>query len=646
MRVQDSTLRGRLSAAGKELREDESGAMMVIGLFFAFFLVGALYYLLGIGQAVMYRERLQDAADTAAFAGAVFKARAMNFIALINMIMALLLAILIVIYSLYLMLMALTIIFQIMCGIPWTAAFGCPASAVTRAGANWVKQLYENVKGPINNMIKLGSKAGEAISVGAPFVAPVLSFARVSGTYSPPASFGVSLSAPNPVQRLPTRKAPYKELCDKALEYADYPWNALKNLVPGVGLIIGWLGQKFNSMAAAVVCGGSTSAPDLTGAISEIGAEHGVEDGSPGYIIPRNTDQVECYQNGTRDACDRFAQWQKESSWDRTQGICTDIITNPVTLRATLPDGAISRQCTARLEGATRSCLTTRNGPTGPRFGYRYAVQEVVVKVRVTGGAVSVEVPSIRSVSAYPSGRGLDRPLCGVDGSWSTSTNIEDCLRPGSLRFDPSSGSDSIPLGSPPRTPSQAIAQARRVLGDNPMPDRFINVEYTQVRDVLECRERVPNTNPDTVEPSNGDCDHRPQWVMPEDIQLGDAPFQQYGAVIGSTSGGWSRDAYTRGVGVANRFSTSGGSVGGIDSISNAMGHLSFAQAEFYYAGPNSNDRKQWLWNMGWTARMRRFRLPSSFGSSVSEAGSQVGGGGGGGGFNLGSSIVDTVIIH
>lgn len=648
MRVQDTTLRGRVSAAGKELRDDESGAMMVIGLFFALFLVGALYYLLGIGQAAMYRERLQDAADTAAFAGAVFKARAMNFIALINMIMALLLAILIVIYSIYLMLMALTIVFQIMCGIPWTAAFGCPASAVTRAGANWVKQLYDRVKDPINNLIKLGSKAGEAISIGAPYVAPVLSFSRVTGTYSPPASFGVSLAAPNPVQRLPTRKAPYKELCDKALEYANIPWDMIRDLIPGVTFIASKIGSMFNSLAAAIVCGGSTSAPDITGAIREIGAEHGVEDGAPGYIIPRNTDQVECYQNGTRDACDRFAQWQKESSWDRTQGICIDVVSDPVTFTAHLPDGAIAATCRDRINAATNApgaCMT-RTGTNGPRFGYRYTLQEMsrYVEVDADGNVSRQAVPGVRSLSVYPSGRGLDNPLCGEGGSWTTSTDVNRCIRPGSLTVEPEG--DRALIGPLPNNPSAALTLIEEVLRANPRPARRVTLKWTQVRNILECRERVPNTNPRTVSPSNSDCDHRPQWVMPEDIQLGDEPFQQWGAVIGSTSGGWSRDAYTRGVAAANRFSTSGGGVGGIDSIANTMGHLSFAQAEFYYEGPNAGDRKQWLWNMGWTARMRRVRLPESFGGSVAAAGGQVGGGGGGGGFNLGSQIVDRVIIH
>ena len=42
MRFQPANLRSRVVAAGKEVHEDESGAMMIIGLFFALFLVGAL----------------------------------------------------------------------------------------------------------------------------------------------------------------------------------------------------------------------------------------------------------------------------------------------------------------------------------------------------------------------------------------------------------------------------------------------------------------------------------------------------------------------------------------------------------------------------------------------------------------------------
>ncbi len=67
---------------------DQAGATMVMGVFMAVLLVGLIYYVWGIGDAVMFRERMQDASDTAAFSAAVVHARGMNLIALMNMIMA------------------------------------------------------------------------------------------------------------------------------------------------------------------------------------------------------------------------------------------------------------------------------------------------------------------------------------------------------------------------------------------------------------------------------------------------------------------------------------------------------------------------------------------------------------------------------
>src|SRR5688572_27726629 len=70
------------------LLSDQGGATMVMGVFIAVLLVGMIYYVWGIGDAIMHRERMQDASDTAAFSAAVIHARGMNMLALINMIMA------------------------------------------------------------------------------------------------------------------------------------------------------------------------------------------------------------------------------------------------------------------------------------------------------------------------------------------------------------------------------------------------------------------------------------------------------------------------------------------------------------------------------------------------------------------------------
>jgi hypothetical protein len=68
------------------LATDQRGAVMLVGLFLALAVVGTLWCLIGIGDAILAREVSQEAADSAAFTNAVIHARGMNFIAFINII--------------------------------------------------------------------------------------------------------------------------------------------------------------------------------------------------------------------------------------------------------------------------------------------------------------------------------------------------------------------------------------------------------------------------------------------------------------------------------------------------------------------------------------------------------------------------------
>lgn len=79
----------------KDLKTNDSGAIVVTGLFACAFLIGALWYLLGIGDAILFKERMQDGADAVAFTPSVIHARGMNLIALINISMAAVLAVLV-----------------------------------------------------------------------------------------------------------------------------------------------------------------------------------------------------------------------------------------------------------------------------------------------------------------------------------------------------------------------------------------------------------------------------------------------------------------------------------------------------------------------------------------------------------------------
>lgn len=69
------------------LLADRAGAILVIGVFIAPFLVGAIYYLVACSTVITQREGLQQAADAAAFAPSVASARGMNIIAVMNILM-------------------------------------------------------------------------------------------------------------------------------------------------------------------------------------------------------------------------------------------------------------------------------------------------------------------------------------------------------------------------------------------------------------------------------------------------------------------------------------------------------------------------------------------------------------------------------
>ena len=88
----DTKVGNRLAAFAR----DDRGVIMIIGVFFTFFWVGMIWYLFGIGTVITYRENMQNAADTAAFAGAIYNARGMNMLALINNLMGIVLAALLV----------------------------------------------------------------------------------------------------------------------------------------------------------------------------------------------------------------------------------------------------------------------------------------------------------------------------------------------------------------------------------------------------------------------------------------------------------------------------------------------------------------------------------------------------------------------
>lgn len=93
------------------LGRDQRGAMMVMGIFVCTFLVGAMWTIAGLGEAVVMRDRMQEASDATALAAATIDSRAMNILVLFNLVMAAVLSIRVMLNALIAAAVAVSVFF-------------------------------------------------------------------------------------------------------------------------------------------------------------------------------------------------------------------------------------------------------------------------------------------------------------------------------------------------------------------------------------------------------------------------------------------------------------------------------------------------------------------------------------------------------
>ena len=74
-----------MRSMARELHKDQRGAIMLMGLCMSCFLIGGLWFLIGIGDTIVFRDNMQEATDHAAFTSAVLHAKGMNFISACNL---------------------------------------------------------------------------------------------------------------------------------------------------------------------------------------------------------------------------------------------------------------------------------------------------------------------------------------------------------------------------------------------------------------------------------------------------------------------------------------------------------------------------------------------------------------------------------
>ncbi|HEX2675986.1 MAG TPA: hypothetical protein VHM19_05085, partial [Polyangiales bacterium] len=196
---------------------DERGAVAVLSVFMAVFLVALLFWMISIGSALLYRERMQEAADAAVFSSAVMHARGMNLIALINIVMSGLLAVLVA-FKLLESLVTLGIVACVACLV---AGLGvCPPAAALPELIQLrehIREVQQTVKPAVVSGLSMLHAGARGVRAFMPHASQLTAAATVLEHYHPPAELALVTV---PRDTLPTRDDAYSVLCHHAGELA------------------------------------------------------------------------------------------------------------------------------------------------------------------------------------------------------------------------------------------------------------------------------------------------------------------------------------------------------------------------------------------------------------------------------------------
>ena len=209
--------------APPQILTDTRGAVMILTLFLALLLVGALYYIVGVGDAVLYRRVMQDGADAGAFAASVIAAKGMNLHALLNVVMAVTAGILLVVRSVEVL---LEIVLGILRGLAASIVLA-PKALPLIAAISPAEVAVERIGDAVEQFVRVAHDALDVAHHAVQRGYPLLAEARAvdimarQGSYNPPvvAGFVVPLlgpKLPSGGRGLPVGESDAGALCDRA----------------------------------------------------------------------------------------------------------------------------------------------------------------------------------------------------------------------------------------------------------------------------------------------------------------------------------------------------------------------------------------------------------------------------------------------
>ncbi len=240
------------------LMKSDSGAVMVMATFVAVFMVALVYHVAGVGHAAIEQQVVQDAADSVAYSSAAAKARGMNIIALINLVMAAVMSILVALRVLQAILTVAIVVVGVACVVTQGAA--CGAMVPLGKALDKVMDIADDVEPRIKDVLEGLEKASNAVSKTVPVLAEAEAvYISTRAVYDP-----VEIGFAWPIMdELPVKEGSFEELCERAGENVVV---ACTFLLPGdlpefaqdtVGELVGGVAGSFTSF----FCGGSDSPP-------------------------------------------------------------------------------------------------------------------------------------------------------------------------------------------------------------------------------------------------------------------------------------------------------------------------------------------------------------------------------------------------
>lgn len=629
LRLRDSSPQLGEASERASLVRNQDGAIVLLGLFIAVALVGLLFYLVGIGQVLFQRERMQDAADAVALATAIGHARGMNLLAFINLVMAALVAIVLALKVVELLLTALTLILT---AVSWLAPPAAAAIPLVDTQRTVLGELHESAREIVDEVLLGLSLLQRAVKVIAPAQSVGTAQLQVPGEYAAVIDRATGV----PAQAvLPVESDQYNTLCRHSRDILTGLSTAMVQDVPFSSRVLGTSAGTLSRGVGEAFCYREGAAP--AGAQARITRALPIER-TPGKVCEADRARLE-------ESSKSCLAWQEE-----------------LLLRHPEPDGTcVARELEPRRSYLCNFAVKQARVECAPELNpgalvYSWSEQEVEERVvfnprkwrwqvvelgylgtpRLINTATYAEARTVLQDTARQAaagtadfsaieagqppavpGRPCDDgerardPRVPREELWSAwNPELEWDELPGVVRplCDRRQGvaRRELPYGGelPPKTPGQRLPP-------DIAPEGYV-LRYPVVKHVYGCSEEVVLQLQFPESWTRARAEHEGEELAPQKLQadtpLGSEAFQIRGVVAAfeeRRSGRIEQGLRTGAFG--NVVEPEGWVLAG-----RGAGKVGVAQAEYYFNhdGQQHTSAEEWLWNMDWKARLVRFRLP------------------------------------